>query len=167
MSTWQTNLLSFRRLKYFSTLINQNIQICQVCCMADLFTVFSVCLTTFFVPYRWRIPQLSSLFPIRLCNQRVWLEVEPYHLFHRPHVLLGPRKGPQESVPRAGHGPNTAHWRWKPPEWLSLLNCGPTSRQSNRSFTVLWQLYISHPLRIKVRFMRALTTFCLFLWGFL
>lgn len=90
-----------------------------------MFPVFSVMRWRLFLaPYRWGIPQLPPLFPLWLCNQRVWLQVEPYHLFHRPHVLLGPGDGPQESVPRAGPGPNTAHRRRKPPEWLRLLNRG-------------------------------------------
>lgn len=121
----------------------------------------------FLVPYRWGIPQLSSLFPLRLCYQRVWLQDEPYHLLHRPDVLPGPGQGPQESVPRDGPGPNTAHRRRKPPEWLSLLELWSASRQNNRKEEASQSFdssTFSHPLRIKVSFMRASTTFCLFLW---
>lgn len=70
---------------------------------------------------RWGISQLSPHVPIWLCNQRVWLQVEPYHLFHRLHVFLGPGQRPQEGVPWASPGPDTAHRR---PQWLRSLNCG-------------------------------------------
>lgn len=73
---------------------------------------------------RRRIPQLSPLLPVRLRHQRVRLQNEPHHLLHRPHVLPGPGQGPQDGVPRDGHGPNTAHRRRELPQWLGLWEEG-------------------------------------------
>lgn len=81
-----------------------------------------ICSPLFLIPYRWGISQLSPHVPLWLCNQRVWLQVEHYHLFHRRHVLLGPGHGLQERVPWAGPGPSTAYRRRKPPMRLRLMN---------------------------------------------
>ena len=75
----------------------------------------------FFSSRRRRIPQLPPFLPVRLRNQWVRLQVEPDHVFHRPHVLRWPGDGPQEGVPRGDPGPGPAHRGREPPQWLSLL----------------------------------------------
>lgn len=82
------------------------------------FFYFSILIV--FILFRWGIPQLPPLISLWLCHQRVWLQVEPDHLLHWPHVLLGPGYGPQERVQGGDPGPGTAHRRREPPQWLSL-----------------------------------------------
>lgn len=55
-------------------------------------------------------------------------------------MLPGPGPGPQEGVQGAGAGPNAAHRRRKPPEWLRMswfsFQAKTAGKRRRRSFTV-------------------------------
>lgn len=118
----------------------------------------------FFLSLRRGLPQLPPLVSLRLRHQRVRLQAEPDHVFHRPHVLPGPGDGPQEGVPRGHPGPGTAHRRREPPQWLGL----PARARRCNSKKQLHSLFdIFHSLMTKVNSVRALITYVIFIFIFL
>lgn len=69
--------------------------------------------------FRWRLPQLPSHLSVRLQHQWVWLEAEPHHSLHRPHVYLGFSLWLQESVPGPYLSSYEAHRQWLQKKWLN------------------------------------------------